>query len=198
MLIKDPLSQQGARVRRNGRLEVHAATETQEGIAAKLGLTYLVSTRLAGSRTLSLATGNSYNLLAVKNDSADKILEFSQLIVSADIAGLILFFTKNPNIDAVTANVNVEPVNLNFGSSVPAEAEVEVWDGTGTVGIDGIVGGDEIAAITLDLGPNTIQLSNLTQLQRDNVLMFGLFNGTGGAAEAALSARFNFNPVDVF
>lgn len=198
MLIKDPLSQQGARVRKSGRLEVHASTVSQEASAAGLGLSFLASTRLGGNRTLTLATGNSYNLLAIENTSPDKILEISQIIVSVDITGLVLFFTKNPDLSAIGDNVNVEPVNLNFGSTNPAEAEVEIWNEVGTVGLSGITGGEEIASFALGAGPNPVQLNNLTQLHRANSFMIGLFNPTGGAAEAAITARFNFNALDVY
>jgi len=195
-LIKDPLTGQGARVDSAGNLRTHAVAETQESDAAHNGDCFIASTVQGGLRTLTLAAGNDYALMYLKNLSQTDLLTLMKTGIGASAAGLVIWFQKNPVEGVLANNTEVTPINRNFSSGKVASAEAHIWDEVGTAGITGLTGGEEFAAIYAPVGGVFIPLDGSIHLGAQNSVLIGVENPTGGAVEVVLNSRFIFEPLD--
>jgi len=195
-LIKDPVFGTGARVGADGRLQAWAVSETSEAARSHEGDAFIASVAQGGVRTLTLAAGQTYNLLYVQNDSDRKLMALNSLLVSMDAAGAVLFVVKNPVVGTLGNNTEVTPSNLNFGSTNPADVTAHVWDEVGTAGITGLTAGEEIQSLTLPGMAGAFALNAAVHLARTNGVLIGVQNPTGGAIEATAALRFHMEDIE--
>lgn len=165
-------------------------------VASRDGQSYFANTADTAD-TLTLATGNTYNLLYLSSKSATKELVIQRLIVSADTAGVVLTYLRNPVLGSVSANNVHVPVNTNFSSGNIADVTCHNWDETGTVGIGGLTGGTIIESTILPIGPTEIRIDGSLVLEQGNSLLLHIDNGTGGNVEVECGIRFYFDNLEV-
>lgn len=186
-----------ALVNEQNELLVKAIVVSAEAIvASRDGQAYFANTTDTAD-TLTLATGNTYNLLYLSNKSATKELVIQRLIVSSDTAGVVLTYIRNPVLGTVSANNIHEPVNNNFSSGNKANALCHNWDETGTVGIGGLTGGTIIEATILPVGATEIRIDGSLVLEQGNSILIHIDNNTGGDAEVECGIRFYFDNPEV-
>jgi len=195
-MIKDPVFGNAARVGEDNRLQVWAVAEPSAAARSHDGDAYISSVAQGGVRTLTLATVQTYALLALKNTSPDKLIAIDQIIVSLGAAGGIIFLTKNPTEGTLANNTAITPSNRNFASTNIAEAEANVWDEVGTAGITGFTVGEEFESEVLPAGVSQLAVDGALHLGQGNILLLSIENPTGGAIEAAASIRYHFEPVE--
>jgi len=196
MFIRDPLTEQGARVAQ-GRLRTEAISESLEADASRQGEAFTIATSQS-VRSLTVVAANDGPLLYIRNLSESKILVADGFTATESGPGGILYLVKNPVLGVIGANVPVIPSNRNFSSTRDASVEAEVWDETGVVGITGLTGGEEVASFLRPVPAGTLDLKNAVRLGRLDSAYFGMQNPTGGPLEASIAFRFHMEDIEVF
>lgn len=196
-LIRDPLTQRGARVDNDGRLRTQSIQESLEADASRQGEAFTIATSQS-ARSLGIKAADDGPILYVRNLSATKVLVADGFTATELGAGLILFLVKNPDLAVIGANVPITPSNRNFSSTNEAEIEAEVWDEAGVVGITGLSGGEEVASFMRGIPAGTLDLKNAVRLGRLDSAYFGYQNPTGGTILASLALRFHMEDLEVF
>ena len=197
MFIRDPLTEQGARVA-NGRLRTQAIQESLEADASRNGEAFTLATSQGTNRSLTIAAADDGPILYVRNLSESKILVADGFTATESAPGLILFLVKNPILATIGANESIEASNRNFSSTRDADVEAHVWDETGVLGIQGLTGGEEVASFIRSVPAGTLDLKNAVRLGRLDSAYFAYQNPTGGAIAASLAFRFHMEPIEVF
>ena len=197
MFIRDPLTEQGARVA-NGRLRTQAIQESLEADASRNGEAFTLATSQGTNRSLTIAAADDGPILYVRNLSESKILVADGFTATESAPGLILFLVKNPILATIGANESIEASNRNFSSTRDADVPGEIWDETGAVGRTGFRGGVEVAAFLRSLPAASPNLRPPMRLGRLDSALFGYENPTGGSIEASLALRFHMEDVEIF
>jgi hypothetical protein len=184
-----------AKVDDENKLDVKATRHSEEHqISARDGQTFVVNTADTAD-TLTLATGNTYNMVYLLNDSSEKILVLGEINVTTDTDSCVFILTKNPTLGTVSANNVHTPINANFSSGRQADATCHTWDETGTVGVGGLSGGTKVTTCILRAGIMVISTEGSMLLGKGDSVSLRLTNGTGGNVEAAISLRFYFDEL---
>ena len=197
MFIRDPLTEQGARVA-NGRLRTQAIQESLEADASRNGEAFTLATSQGTNRSLTIAAADDGPILYVRNLSESKILVADGFTATESAPGLILFLVKNPILATIGANESIESSNRNFSSTRDADVQGEIWDESGVVGMTGFSGGVEVASFLRAIPAGTLDLKNAVRLGRLDSALFGYENPTGGSIEASLALRFHMEDVEIF
>ena len=183
------------KVDNENRLLVHSDISTEEhNISHQFGLAFFANTTDTAN-TLTLATGNTYNLLYLENSDAERIINIERISVSVDTAGVVLVLMKNMILGSVGDNNVHTPVNLNFESQKTASGVFHNWDETGTAGISGLSGGTVLGAQILGVGPQDLSIEASMVLSQSNNLIIRMVNGTGGNVESAVAISFFYEAV---
>jgi len=183
------------KVTKENKILASATSHTEEHFASLMGDTYIANTTTTAN-TLTTVTGNTYNLLYIENSSATRLLIVQKIAVSADTAGMVLDVFRNPVLGVVSAN-NVEiPINDNFSSGKTADGIFHSWDETGTVGIGGLTGGDNIGSNILPGATVVVPIDGSVILGQGNSLTVRATNGTGGNVEVSALVRFYYEDAD--
>jgi hypothetical protein len=188
-------SGQGFSVKVNDKNELatSATTRTEEHQASiEDGDAYIVST-LATADTLTLATGNTYNFLYIKNTSALKKIILQKVGVSTSVAGCILKWIKNPVEGTITNAATETAINSNFSSGNVAELTAYSWDEVGTTGITGLTGGTGLVTFIQPASAVVYPIDGSIVLQTGDSILWSLINGTGGNVEASAGVRLYFD-----
>jgi hypothetical protein len=196
-LIRDPLTQRGARVDNDGRLRTQSIQESLEADASRAGEAFTLGTSQS-ARILTLAAADDGPVLYIRNLSATKVLVADGFTGTEGGPGTILYLVKNPVLAIIGANVPIEASNRNFSSTNEAEVEAHVWDETGVVGITGLSGGVEVASFLRAVPAGTLDLKNAVRLGRLDSAYFAYQNPTGGAIPVTLSLRFHMEELEIF
>jgi hypothetical protein len=196
MFIRDPLTEQGARVA-GGRLRTEAISESLEADASRNGEAFTLATSQA-IRTVTFKAADDGPLLYVRNLSESKILVADGFTATESAPGMILFLVKNPILAVIGANTPIVASNRNFSSTREASIEAHVWDEAGVVGLTGLSGGEEVASFLRPVPAGTLDLKNAVRLGRLDSAYFGYVNPTGGSIEASLAFRFHMEDIEVF
>ena len=196
-LIRDPLTQRGARVNNDGRLLTQSVQDSAEAEAARIGEAFTLGSSQS-LRALTYAAADDGPIMYVRNISATKTLVLDGFTATEAGPGLILYLVKNPILGAIGANVPITPENRNFSSTNEAEVEAEVWDDTGALGITGLTGGVEVASFLRAVPAGTLDLKNAVRLGRLDSAYFAYENPTGGPIGAAVALRFHMEELEVF
>jgi hypothetical protein len=196
MFIRDPLTEQGARVA-GGRLRTEAISESLEADASRNGEAFTLATSQS-VRSLTLKVADVGAVLYIRNLSESKILVADGFTATESAPGTILFLVKNPVLAVIGANVPIVASNRNFSSTREASIEAHVWDESGVVGLTGISGGEEVASFLRPVPAGTLDLKNAVRLGRLDSAYFGYENPTAGAIEASLAFRFHMEDIEVF
>lgn len=182
-----------AKININNKLDVAATTHSEEhDIAVTEAQAYFANTADTAD-TLTLATGNTYNLLYIKNTSTTKLLIVEKIIASFDTAGIVFKFIKNHTLGTASANNAHEPVNVNFASNNTADCVAHNWDETGTSGIGGLTGGTTIKTFNLVAGPTFFPVDGFMVLGPNNAITLTATNNTGGNVEGECGIRFYYD-----
>jgi hypothetical protein len=188
-------SGQGYSVKVNSKNELatSSTTRTEEHQSAiEEGDAYIVST-LATADTLTLATGNTYNFLYIKNTSTTKKVVLQKVGVSTSVAGCVLKWIKNP-IEGVITNAATETaINSNFSSGNVAEMTAYSWDEVGTTGITGLTAGTGVVTFILPSASIVFPVDGSIVLQTGDSILWAITNGTGGNVEASMGARIYYD-----
>ncbi len=196
MFIRDPLTEQGARVA-GGRLRTQGIQESLEADASRNGEAFTIASS-QGQRVLTFQAADDGPLIYVRNLSESKILVADGFTATEGGAGMILYLVKNPVVGALANNTPITPSNRNFSSTRDADVEAHVWDETGVLGIQGLSGGEEVASFIRSVPAGTLDLKNAVRLGRLDSAYFAYENPTGGAITASLAFRFHMEPIEVF
>ncbi len=196
-LIRDPLTQRGARVDNDGRLRTQSIQESLEADASRNGEAFTIATSQF-LRSLTLAVADVGAILFMQNLSATKVMVLDGFTATESGPGTILFLVKNPDIAVLGANSPIAPENRNFSSTNEAEVSAEVWDETGVVGITGLTGGIEVASFLRAVPAGTLDLKNAVRLGRLDSAYVGYENPTAGAIEASIAVRFHMEELEIF
>ncbi len=196
MFIRDPLTEQGARVA-GGRLRTQSVQETLEADASRNGEAFTLASSQA-QRILTFQPADDGPLIYVRNLSESKVLVADGFTATEGGAGMILFLVKNPIAGTIANNTTIVPSNRNFSSTRDADVEAHVWDETGVVGITGLTDGEEVASFIRSVPAGTLDLKNAVRLGRLDSAYFGYQNPTGGAIAASLAFRFHMEDIEVF
>ncbi len=196
MFIRDPLTEQGARVA-DGRLRTQGIQESLEADASRQGEAFTLATSQS-VRTLTVKAADDGPIMYVRNLSESKILVADGFTATDGGPGMILFLVKNPVLGVIGANVPIAPSNRNFSSTRDADVEAHVWDESGVVGLTGLTGGEEVASFLRAVPSGTLDLKNAVRLGRLDSAYFGYENPTGGPLEVSLAFRFHMEPIEVF
>lgn len=197
-LIRDPLTQRGARVDNDGRLRTQSIQESLEAAASRDGEAFTIATSQAGIRTLSLAAADVGPIIFFQNLSASKVMVIDGFTATESGPGSILFLVKNPVVGVLGANTPIVSANRNFSSTNEAEVSAEVWDETGVVGITGLTLGEEVASFNRAVPAGTLDLKNAVRLGRLDSAYVGYQNPTAGVIEAAVAVRFHMEELEIF
>ena len=85
-----------AKVDEQNRLIVHADQNSEEHrVSHDSGRAYIANTADTVN-TLTLATGNTYNILYLENSDSDRILNIHDIRVATDTAGAVIIVRRNP------------------------------------------------------------------------------------------------------
>ena len=196
MFIRDPLTEQGARVA-GGRLRTEAISESLEADASRQGEAFTLATSQS-VRTLTVKAADDGAVLYVRNLSESKILVADGFTATESAPGMILYLVKNPVLAVVADNVPIVASNRNFSSTREASIEAHVWDEAGVLGIGGLTGGEEVASFLRPVPAGTLDLKNAVRLGRLDSAYFAYQNPTGGPIEASLAFRFHMEDIEVF
>ena len=196
-LIRDPLTQRGARVNNDGRLLTQSVQDSAEAEAARVGEAFTLGSSQS-LRALTYAAADDGPIMYVRNISATKTLVLDGFTATEAAPGLILYLVKNPILGTIGANVPITPENRNFSSTNEAEVEAEVWDDTGALGITGLTGGVEVASFLRAVPAGTLDLKNAVRLGRLDSAYFAYENPTGGPLGASVALRFHMEELEVF
>ena len=196
MFIRDPLTEQGARVA-GGRLRTQGIQESLEADASRNGEAFTIASS-QGQRVLTFQPADDGPLIYVRNLSESKILVADGFTATEGGAGMILYLVKNPVVGALANNTPVTASNRNFSSTRDADVEAHIWDETGVLGIQGLTGGEEVASFIRSVPAGTLDLKNAVRLGRLDSAYFAYQNPTGGAIAASLAFRFHMEPIEVF
>ena len=196
MFIRDPLTEQGARVA-GGRLRTQGIQESLEADASRNGEAFTIASS-QGQRVLTFQPADDGPLIYVRNLSESKILVADGFTATEGGAGMILYLVKNPAGGSPANNTPVTASNRNFSRPRDADVEAHVWDETGVLGIQGLTGGEEVASFIRSVPAGTLDLKNAVRLGRLDSAYFAYQNPTGGAIAASLAFRFHMEPIEVF
>ncbi len=197
MFIRDPLTEQGARVA-DGRLRTQGIQESLEADASRQGEAFTLATSQGSNRTLTFAAADDGPIMYVRNLSESKILVADGFTATEGGAGMILYLVKNPVVGVLTNNEAIVASNRNFSSTRNADVEAHIWDEVGVTGITGLTGGEEVASFIRSIPAATLDLKNAVRLGRLDSAYFAYQNPTGGPIPASLAFRFHMEPVEVF
>ncbi len=196
MFIRDPLTEQGARVA-DGRLRTQSISESLEADASRNGEAFTLATSQS-VRSLTLKVADVGPVMYIRNLSESKILVADGFTATESGPGGILFLVKNPVLAVIGANVPIVSSNRNFSSTRDADVEAHVWDESGVVGLTGLSGGEEGASFLRPVPAGTLDLKNAVRLGRLDSAYFAYENPTAGALEASLAFRFHMEDIEVF
>ena len=196
MFIRDPLTEQGARVA-DGRLRTQGIQESLEADASRQGEAFTLATSQS-VRTLTVKAADDGPIMYVRNLSESKILVADGFTATEGGAGMILYLVKNPILGTIGNNVPIVSSNRNFSSTRDADVEAHVWDEAGVVGITGLTGGEEVASFIRSIPAATLDLKNAVRLGRLDSAYFAYQNPTGGAIPASMAFRFHMEDIEVF
>lgn len=197
MFIRDPLTEQGARVDNQGRLRVQSIQESLEADASRSGEAFTLATAQS-VRSLTIKAADDGPVIYVRNESASKIMVVDGFTATEAGAGLILYLVKNPELAVIGANVEIEPSNRNFSSTNEADVEGQVWDEAGVLGLTGLSGGEEVASFMRAVPAGTLDLKNAVRLGRLDSAYLAYENPTGGSIEASIALRFHMEDIERF
>ncbi len=197
-LIRDPLTQRGARVDNDGRLRTQSIQESLEAAASREGEAFTLATDQGSNRIITFADGDDGPILYVRNNSSTKVMVVDGFTATESGAGLVLYLVKNPILGVLADNEEITPSNRNFSSTNEAEVEGHVWDEVGTTGISGLTGGEEIASFIKSVPAGTLDLKNAVRLGRLDSAYLAYANGTGGPIAASIALRFHMEGLEVF
>lgn len=179
------------RVDAQNRLTVAGSMQAEEHfISSAKGLAYFANTADTAD-TLTL-TGNSCDILYIKNVHASKQLVIAKVLVSADTAGAIIKWKRNPTIGTIGNNNVHQPKSLNFSSNSNPDATVYSWDEVGD-GMTGITVGDTINTFIAGSGFTVFPIDSAMILERNNSLLINV-KGTG---ELSVGVRMFFMDKEV-
>lgn len=182
-----------ASVSASNKLRTLATSHTEEHFHSDIdGQAYIANTGDTAN-TLTLATGNTYNMLFLRNDSSSLILIIQKIVVSVDTANVVYLLQKNMTLGVVADNNVHTPVNVNFASGNSADVLCHNWDETGTTGVGGLTVGTLTDSTILDVGASIFPIDGSIILGQNDNVVIRLVNGTGGNAEASTSIRFYFD-----
>lgn len=196
-LIRDPLTQRGARVNNDGRLLTQSVQESDEASASRAGEAFTLGSSQS-LRALTYAAADDGPLMYVRNISATKTMVLDGFTATEAAPGLILYLVTNPILGVLAANVPIVAENRNLSSTNEAEVEAEVWDDTGALGITGLTGGVEVASFLRAVPAGTLDLKNAVRLGRLDSAYFAYENPTGGPIGASVALRFHMEELEVF
>ncbi len=181
-----------ARVSERNELDVLATTQTEEHrVSIVRGKSfYLGVTETANS--LTLADGNTYNILYMKNTSASDDLVIEKVLSSSDTAGINMQWVRNPTLGSVSANTAATPANTNFGSSNTATGTFHIWDESGTTGIGGLSGGTTFMSHITGVGKTVYPIDGAIIMPPGTSFLIKATNGTGGNVEWETGVRFYY------
>lgn len=184
-----------ARVDDENRLNVHADINTEEhNISHQFGRAYGMHTHSTAD-TLTLATGNSYNLMYLENGSGEFIVNIFDIRASFDTAGCVLRMHKNMTLGTATNSNVVVPTNMNFLSGNTASGVFHDWNEVGTTGIGGLTGGTKMETFIEGIGSTVHVFDGAIVLGNTNNLVLSVTNGTGGNVECTINCRFFYEEV---
>ena len=146
--------------------------------------------------TLSIADGNTYNLLYMENSDSERDLTIERIFLNADTTGIIFELIRNPVLGVVGANNVHVPKNLNFKSGKTANGIFHNWDETGTVGITGITGGELLNTYIVTDNPAILPIDGSFHLGQTNSFVIRATNNSGGNAEVAVGVRFYYELLE--
>lgn len=179
-----------AKVTPKNRLKVLATTQTEEHSASLEDELAFFLNITATADTLTTATGNTYNVLFLQNDSPTGNVVIEKVLASADASGGVMGWIRNPDVGTVGANNDATPVNLNFSSGKDADATCYVWDESGTTGITGITDGTKVKTFIIGAGFTAFPIDGALILGQGDKFLIYFTNTTGGAVEFECGIRF--------
>lgn len=182
-----------AEVTSDNKLKTNATGHTEEHTASTDDGRAFFANSADTADTLSLATGNTYNLLYIKNTSSTREMVIQKIDISSDTADVVLTIKKNMTISSLDDQNTHVPVNTNFSSGHAAEGTFYNWDETGTVGLQTLAGGTILNTLIMAVGPDIIPVDGAYILGQGNTLVLEMTNGTGGTAEVTCGVRFYYN-----
>ena len=110
-----------AKANSRNQLEVRSTTVSEEhDIALVDGQAYFANSATTAN-SLTTATGNTYNMLYLENNSATRILTVEKVLTSANTAGGVWVWRKNMTVGTITNANTHSPVNTNFASGNSAD-----------------------------------------------------------------------------
>jgi len=191
-----------------GRGFTMAVNAANEGVVKAISATieHLISSRDSQAYyanttdtadTLTLATGNTYNMLYLENLSGTKDLVIEKITLSVDTANVVAILKRNMTLGTAGANNVHTPRNSNFSSGNIANTLCHNWDETGTAGVTGLTGGSTMTTHILPAGEFIDPVDGFIILQQGNSLTVQLTNGTGGNVEAEVGVRFYFDRTEI-
>lgn len=173
------------------RLFTRSHTLSVEGAASRNGDAYFANSTDTAN-TLTTATGNTYNILYLKNTSSTKNMIIEKVLSSADTEAGVVVWKKNMTLGSVSAENTHTPVNLNYSSGKSAEVTAYNWDETGTTGIGGLSGGTTIKSFITGVGFTVHPIDGAMVLANGDSITIQYVNGTGGNIEFECGIRFYF------
>lgn len=185
-----------AKVNRRNELDVLAFTISEEARISQLDGQSFFLPITDTADTLTLATGNTYNILYLKNTSSRNII-VEKVLSSSDTAGCVMTWVKNPTLGTVGANNTATPQNLNFGSNNEAVGTFHVWDETGTSGITGLSGGTKIKTFITGVGFTIHPIDGAIIIPNGNSMLIQCTNSTGGNVEWECGVRMYYDTEDL-
>jgi hypothetical protein len=181
-----------AKVDSENFLDTRAVTSTEENhVAIADGQTYFANTADTAN-TLTTATGNTYNLLYLENNSSTRVIVIEKIVSSYSAAGGVFIFQKNMTLGTASANNVHVPVNTNFSSGNVADVVCHNWDESGTTGIGGLSGGTVMKTFITAAGTVFYPIDGFVVLGQGDNIVLRYNNGTGGNVEVEAGIRFYF------
>ncbi len=197
MFIRDPITQQGARVA-GGRLRTQSISESLEADASRNGEAFTLATSQGSNRTITFDPADDGPIIYVRNLSQSKIMVVDGFTATESGPGMVLYLVKNPVLGTIADNEPIVASNRNFSSTNEADVEAHVWDEVGAVGIGGLTGGEEVASFIRAVPAGTLDLKNAVRLGRLDSAYLAYQNPTGGALEGSIALRFHMEDIEVF
>ena len=184
-------SGRSAGVTPEGNLTTMATSVSEEHETSRLyGLSFIANTTTT-AKTLTVVSGNTYNLIYLANTSSTRIMVVQTINSSSNAAGGVFTVVKNPTVGTLS-NYNVfTPVNLNFSSGLLAEATCYSWNEVGTAGITGITGGTTVAAFITGAAPLPLAVEGAFIIPQNTSIVVQ-YTSTG-ATETSACIRFYYD-----
>ena len=176
-----------SKVTKDNELVVLSSSRSEERkVSSADRLAFFANTADTANTLTGTTTGGG--LLYIQNNHPTKDLTIAKVLVSTDVSGTVIKWTRNPIVGTIANNNTHVPTNLNFGSTILAQGTFYSWDEIGD-GMTGFTGGTIINTFISGVGLMPLPIDGAVLLKTSN----GMLLSYSGVGEISVGVRFFYS-----